>query len=190
MVGSREEQVRHAWDRVVDRFAADQQPLVRTATADPAAIETAWAACLAAVREMFATHYGSTAVEKRFQVPEEYAVFMQTVGGGWKWPYGLEWTVFDAATVLGATANDFSVFVLGADEQEPVLDTGFWLAIGWYSDKHEYLLCCDRSHSYYGAVLDGHDSHPWLNGVDFAGCWRMAGSFLAWLDLHARPAKR
>jgi hypothetical protein len=185
-----DEQVRRTCDRVVERFASEDELLIRTApSAEPADIRAAWAACVASVRELFAAHYGSAATEQRFEVPEDYAAFMQAVGGGWHWPHGLEWSVFDAATVAEATANDFNSFVLGAEEDEPVLDSGFWLGIGRYSDKHWYLLCCDRAHGYFGAVVDGHDSHPWLNGVEFGGCWRMAGSFLAWLEMHAKPAE-
>jgi hypothetical protein len=184
-----DEQVRRTWDRVVERFASENEPLVRTAPSpEPADIRTAWAACVASVRELLAAHYGLAAIEQRFEVPEDYSAFMQAVGGGWQWPHGLEWSVFDAATVAESTANDFDSFVLGAEEDEPLLDSGFWLGIGRYSDKHWYLLCCDRTHGYFGAVVDGHDSHPWLNGVEFGCCWRMAESFLAWLEMHAKPA--
>ncbi len=173
----------------MDSFAAKRGPLVRTvASVDPAGIQAAWAACHSSLRELLASHYGHSIVEDRFRVPEDYATFMQTVGGGWYYSHGLGWSVYDAATVASTTAHDFELLVLGANEDEPVLDSGFWLGIGWYSDKHEYLLCCDRAHGYYGSVVDGHDSHPWLNGVEFAGCYRMAESFLAWLEMHAGPA--
>lgn len=165
-------------------------PLVRTTSAtQPADIRASWTACVAAVRELFVAHHGSVDVAERFRVPEEYAAFMQAVGGGWKSPHGLEWILFEAESVVRATANDFRLFVTEVEDGEPVLDTGFWLSIGWYSDKHEYLLCCDRTHSYYGVVVDGHDSHPWMNGIEFAGCWRMAGSFPAWLEMHSKPAE-
>ena len=106
------------------------------------------------------------------------------IGGGWKWPFSLEWVLFDAETVTVVTENNFRLFVTEVEEDEPPMDSGFWLSIGWWSDKHEYLLCCDRNHSHYGVVLDGHDSHPWLNGVEFGGCYPMAKSFLEWLHLH------
>lgn len=186
MADSLEDRLRHTWGRVMDRFASRRGPLVRTVSSvEPADIQAAWAACQASIRDLFASHHGRAAVEDRLRIPEDYATFMQTIGGGWHSPHGLEWSLFDAATVAGVTTHDFELFVLGASEEEPVLDPGFWLGIGWYSDKHEYLLCCDRAHRYYGSVVDGHDSHPWLNGVDFAGCNRMAESFLAWMAMHA-----
>lgn len=97
--------------------------------------------------------------------------------------------MFDAATVASVTAQDFRLGVTGVSEDEPALDTGFWLGVGWYSDKHEYVLCCDRTHSRFGAMVDGYASHPWVNGVQFAGCRRMADSFLAWLAGHARTVE-
>lgn len=38
-----------------------------------------------------------------------------------------------------------------------------WLQIGWISDKHEYVFCCDKSSEYFGCFFDIHDDHPWLN---------------------------
>jgi hypothetical protein len=122
MVDSLENRVRHMWGRVMDRFAAGRGPLVRTApSVEPADIQAAWAACHASVRELFASHHGRSTVEDRFRIPEDYATFMQTIGGGWHCPHGLEWSVFDAATVASTTAGDFELFVLGANEDEPVL---------------------------------------------------------------------
>jgi hypothetical protein len=185
------EQVRHTWSQVVERFCADGRPLVRTTTAvEPADLQAAWTTCLSSVQDLFVRHYGLAAVEERFQVPQDYAIFMQAIGGGWRWPYSLEWSLFDAETVAYLTLDNFQLFVLGAEENdEPVLDSGFWLSIGGWSDKHEYMLCCDCIHSHYGVVIDGHDSHPWLNGIEFGGCYRMADSFLEWLGMRGRITK-
>ena len=114
-------------------------------------------------------------------MPADYASFMETVGGGWRCPYGLEWSLLDAAGVARATAANFRLWVRDAEPDEPPLDPGLWLSIGWFSAKHEYVLCCDLDHPDYGVVVDGHASHPWLNGLDFGGCFRAAPSFQAWL---------
>ncbi|MBD2579480.1 SMI1/KNR4 family protein [Oscillatoria sp. FACHB-1406] len=185
-----ERQIYQSWNEVVKRYAADNKSLVRTSSSvKPADLQTAWSVCILSLRERFAAHYGTTHIEARFAVPEDYALFMQAIGGGWHWPYGLERWLFDAEGVAKTTVADFELLVLGAlEEEEPVLDSGFWLGIGRYSDKHEYLLCCDRAHRYYGTVFDGHDSHPWLNGVEFGGCYRLAASFLEWLEILAKRA--
>ncbi len=187
MSPSLEIQLREAWQLAADKFASAEGPLVRTSAAvGPAELQASWAQCVASVRALFAGHFGQAAIDLRFHVPDDYATFMQVIGGGWKWPHSLEWSLFDAESVAGVTAQDFRLFVTGAEEDEPVLDSGFWLGIGWWSDKHEYLLCCDRAHGHYGVVLDGHDSHPWTNGVEYGGCYPMARSFLEWLRRHAR----
>lgn len=83
VAGSLEERIGGTWGRVVARFAADGEPLVRTApSVELADIETVWAVCLGSVRELFAAHYGAANVEERFRVPDDYAAFMQIVGGG------------------------------------------------------------------------------------------------------------
>lgn len=176
-----EDQLIKTWQRVTDKFTAKGKPVVRTVSEGQMDLQKSWSRCVSSIQVLFATHYGQNAIDARFQVPEDYSIFMRIIGGGWKWPYGLEWELFDADSVAAVTAHDFRLFVTEA-EDDPVLDSGFWLGIGWWSDKHEYLLCCDRAHDYYGVVLDGHDSHPWGNGVEYGGCRRMAESFVDWLQ--------
>ncbi|MBD2683388.1 MULTISPECIES: SMI1/KNR4 family protein [Nostoc] len=181
-----ESQLREAWWQVAKSFCARSGPLVRTIEdIEPTALQTSWLICAQSLQTLFANHYGYESVAARFSVPKDYEVFMQLIGGGWKWPFSLEWVLFDAQTVTTATENNFRLFVSEVEEDEPPMDSGFWLSIGCWSDKHEYLLCCDRNHSHYGVVLDGHDSHPWLNGVEFGGCYLMAKSFSEWLRLHS-----
>ncbi|MEP1080020.1 hypothetical protein NDI52_32150 [Leptolyngbya sp. PL-A3] len=177
------EQLLQNWSRVVEQFSAHEAPLIRTVAAvESTDLEAVWMTCLSSVQNVFMGYYGASEVEKRFQIPQDYAMFMQVVGGGWKSLRSLQWCLFDAKTVARQTIANFQVFVLGAEEGEPICESGFWLSIGEWSDKHEYLLCCDRAHSKFGAVLDGHDSHPWLDGAE--GCYQRANSFLEWLENH------
>lgn len=181
MSSSLKEQVVEAWRKAEAGFARRGGPLVRTLLAeDP---REAWERCEASLRATFAAHHGEAAVAERFHVPDDYATFMRVIGGGWKWPYRLEWSLWDADRVAGVTRGRFTL-VTEPEEGDPEPDPGFWLSIGWWSDSHEYLLCCDRAHPEYGDVVDGHDSHPWLNGKDFPGCYRVAHSFLQWLRRH------
>ncbi|NES96683.1 MAG: SMI1/KNR4 family protein [Desertifilum sp. SIO1I2] len=177
------EQLLQSWNRVVEQFSTQETPLIHTVTAvESTDLETAWMACLSSVQAVFTNHYGSSEVEKRFQIPQDYTMFMQAIGGGWKSLQSLQWHLFDAKTVASQTIANFRVFVLSAEEGEPICESGFWLSIGEWSDKHEYLLCCDRPHPKFGAVLDGHDSHPWLDGAE--SCYQRANSFLEWLESH------
>jgi len=65
------------------------------------------------------------------------------------------------------------------DDHEIVKDAGLWIAIGGWSDKHDYWLCCDRERPLAGHVTDAHDDHPWMNGV---GMLDDLGTFEDWLD--------
>ncbi len=96
---------------------------------------TSWAICLETVQTLFANYYGHTSVAARFSVPKEYEVFMQLIGGGWKWPFSLEWVLFDAQTVTTVTESNFRLFVTEVEEDELPMDTGFWLSIGWWSAR-------------------------------------------------------
>ena len=173
------DEVQRAWRRTSKDF------VLYIPEVDPDTLTSQWSACLTAIRSSFSAHVGQTELEQRFSIPEDYATFMCLVGGGWHSSRSLGLWLFSADQVAGATIEDFRLFVTGVDENEPPdeppEDDGLWLRVGRFSDKHDYLICCDRSHSHYGVVLDGHDSHPWLNGVRFAGCTVLAPSFLAFL---------
>ncbi len=145
-------------------------------------IATDWCECVESLRSLFAAYYGAEDVARRLEIPDDYTVFMVEFGCGWHQPDGLGRDIFSAAAVVKATADDFNLFVIDRDKDEMPQDDGLWLCIGWFSDKHAILLCCDRSHPNYGQVIDYHDSHPWLNGVDMASRL-LANSFLEWLEV-------
>src|SRR5579884_1565709 len=115
---SLETQIREAWQSACARFATDGGPLIRTSPIlAPADLQAAWFQCVETVKGLFAAYYGPAAVDQRFVVPEDYAVFMRVVGGGWKWRHSLEWFLFDADTVAKCTVRDFRVFVTGAEKE-------------------------------------------------------------------------
>lgn len=163
-----------AWQRI-------RRDVVRVGPEPTAeSLAPAWTACEARVRALFAGHYGPAVVERRFQVPADYALFMTRYGGGWRWPGVPEQDLFSVAGVVAVTTRDFEAYVTNRQEEDAPQDDGLWLSIAHYSDKHDILLCCDRGHRFRGQVVDFHDSHPWLNGAD-VGSMVLGRSFLAWL---------
>jgi hypothetical protein len=148
------------------------------------AIELAveWQHCVESLRHAFAAYHGADVVTARFYIPDDYATFMQQIGGGWEWSAGLGSILLSAKNVASATTSTFQSLVSerSAEDDDKPEDDGLWLTIGYYSDRHETLLCCDRSHRYYGYVVDGHDDHPWLNGIYSGGCQVSAHSFAEW----------
>lgn len=171
----------HAWDRLRP-FARRPGP---AASADE--LSSDWADGVRFLAELFAGHLGPDEVASRFVIPADYARFMTRVGGGWAW--GSEYTpqsLWTADTVVAETADEFRKHVVERPTDarfvknfpEPP-DDGLWLGIGWFSDKHATLLCCDRRHADFGCVIDDHDGHPWLNG---AGPNHVTGrTFVDWL---------
>jgi hypothetical protein len=142
------------------------------------------------IKALFAAHIGEKAVTERLEIPADYAVFMEGAGGGWEWRQGLEQSLFTADNVAGGTARDYRLFVTERDEDDGPQDDGLWLRIGRYSDKHDTLLCCDRSHRLHGQVVDGHDDHPWLNGLSSPFCQVVGESFTDWLEYAASHAEQ
>ncbi|MGK0387931.1 MAG: hypothetical protein ACI94Y_000658 [Maribacter sp.] len=56
-----------------------------------------------------------------------------------------------------------------------------FLRIGDWSDKHDYLLCCDKSPKgmeRYGKVYDGYDDSPWYLDSNYDEKWDDFSSFL------------
>lgn len=61
-----------------------------------------------------------------------------------------------ACDVPVATADRWEGF-----EPDPPARSELWMVIGSWSDKHDYMLCCDRTSPRFGAVADWNDTHPW-----------------------------
>ena len=142
-----EEDVRRAWRELVVRRAEAGQPWVmKRPELDDRGLAEAWEACVE-VRDGFAAHFGLEDIARRFAVPEDYAAYMRVVGGGFSWPYHLDTWIHAAPMVAGATTGAFELLVTGEDA-EP-LDYGLWLTIGTWSDKHEFLLVCNRTRRFW-----------------------------------------
>jgi hypothetical protein len=167
------ERINAAWSHLLDavhRTAPELTPEERVAD---------WAEGTRRIQELFASRAGERDVAERLDIPADYAEFMERVGGGWEWQ---EQSLFTAAEVARGTAHDYRLWVTERDEDDGPQDDGLWLRIGRCADRHDTLLCCDRSHRLHGRVVDGHDDHPWLNGLTSPLCTVIAESFVAWLE--------
>ncbi|HEY1017176.1 MAG TPA: hypothetical protein VGE07_30965 [Herpetosiphonaceae bacterium] len=146
---------------------------------EPDGHAAAWEAALVELRDVFAASFGAGEIARRLRIPADYDLFMRTVGGGFFRNAGPGMGISRPEMVARDTADAFDLFYAGEDAEPE--DSGLWLTVGWWGDKHDYLLCCDAGHPRFGSLIDGHDSHPWLNGVDCGGCRRRAPSFAAFL---------
>jgi hypothetical protein len=152
----------------------------------PPSREAAWSQAVRDLRATFEAHIGSGELADRFAVPEDYALFMQALGGAWKCDRG--WgRIFAAHEVARITAQ--SCKNCAKDRRA---GDGLWLDIGWWGSKNYYYLCCDRNHSLFGVVVEGEDAHPWLNSYE--AMWFLAPTFLGFLRDYlpgrtSRPSK-
>ena len=167
MSSSLGDNIRQAWEKVRHRFERDG-PKVSSASK-----VSAWLDSVRQLRATFVAYVEPAAVADRFLIPQDYALFMRTLGGGWNYDGG--WgRVYDGQEVARITAQ--SCENCAANRRE---DDGLWLDIGCWGSKHDYLICCDRGHRLFGVVVEGEDAHPWLNG--FRAMWVLAPTFLGFL---------
>ena len=178
-----EGQLGDAWQRALERAAAQGQPVRRSARFRADDLAEAWAQCVEAVRARLVEEFGPVFVGDRFHVPDDYAVFMTTDGGDWEID-SPPWNLYPAEFVASNTILDCKV-ILPLMRREPVAEDGFWLVIGrmYGESEHVLYLCCDKSHSLFGAVVVGYDdAHPYLDGAPSARCRVVAPSFLEHLQ--------
>jgi hypothetical protein len=164
---SLEDAIRAAWAQIRDRFQRD------AADRGSASLVRAWSDSVRQLRASFAAYVRTAVIADRFSIPEDYALFMRILGGGWNYDGG--WgRLYGAQEVVRATAQSCEN---GAEDRRE--DDGLWLDIGCWGSKHAYLLCCDRRHRLFGVVVEGEDAHPWGSG--FRAMWVLAPTFLGFL---------
>ncbi|OJJ15325.1 hypothetical protein BKI52_38570 [marine bacterium AO1-C] len=120
-----------------------------------------------AIKKYFTGFFAPDFVNTHWRLPDDYQAFLSL---GIRITYtsdgALEEDIYAYDQVQDATTQpwyDFDMDELKKRAEADKLlkfDT-IWLNIGWWGDKHEYFICCDQSHPYFGKVIDGHDSTPW-----------------------------
>lgn len=165
-----DEELREVWNNL----SPELEPV--GPSLNPSALTQAWADCHAQLASTFAQYMGQKQAEARFSVPRDYVLFMTTIGGGWVWPLSLVYTLNRAESVARVTQTMCELF---ADERQE--GSGLWLTIGHWSDKHDHLLCCDRTDARFGHVVDAHDDHPWLDGTGANYFPQLGASFVDYL---------
>jgi len=118
------------------------------------------------LRAYYSRYFGAERVQKHFQIPDDFKAYLMALPhrmiteGWWVNLYGM-------ALVVEATKASMSMWMDEVVERIRDGDTystdTFWIAFGGWSDKHEFIICCDTSHPDYGKVYDAYDDHPYLN---------------------------
>ena len=70
----------------------------------------------------------------------------------------------DMGGILAITKSGLSLWKSDFEERkadgEPFTTDTLWAHIGYWSDKHEWIICLDRQHRHFGWVIDAYDDHP------------------------------
>jgi hypothetical protein len=147
-----------------------------------------WEAAVGVIRSALTAHIGSDEVAARFAVPEDYAAFMRLVGGARYRERGLGFRLLSPEQVAKEFCSNYKMYVVDRIEGRDPADSGFWLWVGTWSDKHDFFLCGDRAHPLFGYVVEMHDDHPYIDGAGSGTGSDDSPSFLGFLDWLARNA--
>lgn len=120
------------------------------------------------VKTYFATYLGQQKVAFAWELPKDYTAFLCSGIRLIIEEETLEEDIYDIYQVLETTTKPWYSFEM--DELKERVTSGkllkfdtIWLNIGWWGDKHEYFICCDKNHPNFGEVFDCHDCTPWGN---------------------------
>ncbi|MDH5656088.1 MAG: hypothetical protein OEZ34_09285 [Spirochaetia bacterium] len=123
-----------------------------------------------AVKAYYADFFGKETAEKNWALPVDYAEYLHSFTGLIKDKENLNKDIYDSSGTSDATTQPWWKYEMS--ELKKRCKTGeffrndtMWLSIGWWGDKHEIFLCCDKMHENFGKVFDCHDGTPW-NGDD------------------------
>lgn len=90
--------------------------------------------------------------------------------------------LYGHSSILSATKSSLTVydddFLERKAANTPTEQDKLYLWIGEWGSRHEFLLCCDKSSSQFGMVLDFNDAHPWCEGNEAEVDWNTFQDFL------------
>ena len=114
-----------------------------------------------------------------FALPADLAWWIEEVAQvGWHDDPQHPWRSFYAAHAI-VSASEEARYVSSPPENRTA-----WLAIGRWSERHVYLVCCDPTDPRFGQVADYHDTHPWSSTTQEAEeTWADLLSFIASLEV-------
>jgi hypothetical protein len=136
-------------------------------------------------KTFFGDYFDADYVAKNFSLPEDFRVFLELCHSPIQIPEAWE-LLEDAQHILDSLPGFFNLYAEDLqerkEENEMTAADTMWLRIALYSDKHEFLICCDRSSAVFGKVFDSYDDHPWMDGGNFEVGDVEFGSFIDFLE--------
>lgn len=118
-----------------------------------------------AVKALFSPYFEDSYINDNLDIPADYLEFLSQLQGtleqgDWKFLHNEEWVLLRTRYFCKAFKEGFMDRKTAGT---PCLSDVIWLCVGDWSNKHDYILCCDKSSEHYGIIYDVWDDHPWLS---------------------------
>ena len=118
------------------------------------------------LKNIFYTYFSKDLVDQKFKIPLEYQEFLNEMESSMV--LNKRNVIYDATYLIKGTKvflEDFEDFYFQRKQgkRTPLSTDTLWIRIGWWSDRHDWVICCDQEHLMYGKVYDVWDDHPWLH---------------------------
>lgn len=121
------------------------------------------------LQQIFLPYFSQAYLDENLVVPEAFLIYLETVKGmlssSWEW-FGDKALVLYTTEKFCESYEDY--FLERKTENAPYPNDTIWVKFGEWADKHEWIICCDKSHPDFGKVFDCEDDHPWW-GENFSG---------------------
>ncbi len=111
-------------------------------------------------------------VAPRFELPVMVRTWWQRHGAhswvdddSWRW-------LHPASSLARVTVEEWDAIAF-----DPPVGDSLWAVIGGWSDKHIYMVCCDRTHPWFGSIADFYDNHPWWGSEPYSRYADLAAFF-------------
>jgi hypothetical protein len=120
---------------------------------------------IAELKAFYLNYFDENFIEDRIALPADYEQFLTEFQGyfykeGWAAFYGID-------TIVERTEAWYKYWDFDYEDRKEAgelkADDTLWLNFGHWSDKHEMVLCVDKTSRYFGNVIDTR-AHPFLHG--------------------------
>ena len=120
----------------------------------------------AQTKSFFTNYFDAKYVATNFALPEDFGTFLSLCPAPYQIPFAWE-VLYDAQHILKDLPEYYHVFEEDFERRktanELTATDKMWLRFALYGDKHEFLICCDRTSAAFGKVFDAYDDHPWMD---------------------------
>lgn len=116
------------------------------------------------LKDIFKAYFGINYVEKNFSLTDDIKELIQLLDGNLR---KSDWcAIYCGSDIITSTeyyCRQWGEQILKR-RQQGELDNNdvMFMRLGYWSDKHDYIFCCDKSSLHYGKIYDVNDEHPWL----------------------------